>query len=350
MKINRSVSCIFVAAIVSVSLGAANCSAKTKNSASDLLDRIIHAPTKVSYSALETVTVKAGRDAHQQKSRLTHKAPDCTSWKYFAPSGKVDRAVVDCGKSHWQYLPAKKEVIFSSSLPVDSVIWQERDLVQLVKNYDVQDKGNTNVLGRGADLLTVTPKSGHVGPSKSLWIDTSTGLILKSVMRTSDGKTTVSSALSDLRVAKHIPASEFQTPKNVRKQTVVYDQSASLPLNSMSKQWNHRLLVPTGIPNGYSLESARILNKEKRAYIHLRYFDGYNAISLFEDVSEADSVAKPSKNGDKVHGSHISWRFHAPFRSLTWRERGLKLTLVSDLSRADMIKIANSTKPNVPHR
>lgn len=299
-------------------------------SAVGLVRRAVRAPVRVNYRATDTVTVRIGERSFRQRLLTTHRAPDRTSRKYLSGNGAIERVVTDNGRTHWQYLPQQNEVIFSPSLPVDRELWEERDLGQLISNYVVRDAGTTVIEGHKAHLLAIDPRKGHEGPSKRIWTDKATGLILKSELTSSDGRTSVISELANIRIEKLISTKEFASPSNTKKQTVVYEQAAVLPLHALARQWALPILVPRNIPGGYELESSRLIHSGNRAYVHLRYFDGLNTISLFEEQSAG------AKQGS------VEWQYRAPFRSAVWRRDGVKLTLVGDFSRAKLLKIARS--------
>jgi len=337
--------------LVGIALGAliaaqagARTPAAAPPSAVDWLKKNVRAPTRTSYRAAETITVTVGGRVLRQRLRLVHRAPESTSWTYLSLQGKVERIVVDSQRSHWQYLPRRGQIIFSPSFPVDQELWQERYLGRLLENYTVRDAGKTLAAGRPARLLVVAPRSGHEGPTKRIWVDAATWITLKSILVSSDGRTTVASELSGLRVEKTIPAAEFAPPANAKKQTVIYERAAVLPLPALARQWRHPLLVPHDLPRGYSLESARLLSRGRRSFVHLRYFDGFNVVSLFEDVSSSKPPVSRSRRDDSIHGGPAVWHSYPPFHSLSWREQGLKLTLMGDLPRRNLLGIADGVR------
>lgn len=298
--------------------------------AAALVKRAARASLSVNYSATESMIIVIGKESQHQTFSTVHLAPDKTMWKYKSSKGDIEWIVSDNGKSHWQYLPNQNEIIYSPSHPTDRNLWAEHDLGQLLRNYIVKNAGKSRLSGRNTYLLTISPRSAHNGPSKKLWSDTETGLIMRSELTTSDGMTKVVSDLTDIKFNCKVPASGFAFPGSTSRRTVVYDQVVTIPLDELAHQWQLPLLVPKQIPNGYTLESAMLINRGNRAYVHLRYFDGLNTISLFEE---------PSKD---VNDSPVVWQFRAPYRSAIWRTQGTKLTLISDLSRMTLLEIAKS--------
>jgi len=74
-----------------------------------------------------------------------------------------------------------------------------------------------------------------------------------------------------------------------------------------------------------------------------------NVLSLFEEKSSGGIPRSDgSKAAEQVHRSPVRWVYQAPFRSLAWRERGLKLTLIGDLPKPKLLEIARSIRTASP--
>jgi negative regulator of sigma E activity len=337
----RSQALGIAVALLAVSLAGSAALAAASPPAVQWLTRAAKAPDRISYSATETLVVRSGKEIERVLVRVVHRAPDDTRREFLSDSGAVERIVSDDGHSHWQYVPRRKEIIFSPSVRVDRQLWEEHHLGRLLNNYAVDHTGRAVLGGRPVRSLVIAPRSGHRGPSKRLWIDEQTGLILKSEITSSDGKTRQSSTLSRLRFEKAVSNAEFVPPAHARKQTVIWEHVAVLPLATLASHWKSTLLVPTHLPGGYGLESARLLRRGRHTYVHLRYFDGLNTLSLFEEPSRPPGRAATARRGaDQVRGHAAVWGFDPPFRTLTWRERGLRLALVGDLPEDDLERIA----------
>lgn len=316
--------------------------ATTSPAAVQRLTRAVQAPTHLNYRATETLTIQDKRVTRRRTVRVVNHAPDDTRREYLSRRGEVERIIADDGHTQWEYSPARREVIYSRSLRIDRELWQEHHLKLLLANYSVRDGGQAVLHGRKVRWLIISPRPGHLGHAKRLLVDESTGLIVRSEVASSAGGTKLISALSDLSFPKAIPAAEFAPPRRARKQTVIYERVAVLPLAALARQWKGLLMAPRRVPDGYRLESSRLLRLGRRAYVHLRYFDGLNTVSLFEEASQSAAPPSPTRRGAKVNGAPATWRLYPPLGSLSWRERGLKLTLVADLPRAEMLRIADS--------
>jgi outer membrane lipoprotein-sorting protein len=307
------------------------------------LARAVRAPLHLNYRATETLTTAAGRRTQRQVVRVVHRAPDDTRREYLSDRGRVTRIVVDDDRGNWQYSPERREVIFSPSLRVDRELWQERELKSLLSNYALSSAGFAAVAGRRAQALTISPRRGHRGPSKRLWVDDGTGLILQSELTGADGNTKLTSSLSDLQLPTAISSAEFTPPPSAKKQTVIREHVVVLPLPALARHWKYALLAPEYVPAGYSLESARVVRRGQHRFVHLRYFDGLNTISLFEEPVPARDGETPGRRGeDREREPSMSWHSSPPLWWLTWRDEGLKLTLVSDLPRDELLRIARS--------
>jgi outer membrane lipoprotein-sorting protein len=331
--------------VLAAAQGASHAGAAPSSPAIDWLSKAMGAPVHVSYRATETLITRDSAGSRSTKVRVVHRAPDATRREYLSDGRHVERVITDDGHSRWQHLPQRRELFFSPSLRVDRELWGHESIKRLLSAYEVRTAGQTTVNGRKAHAVLVSPRSGHIGPSKRLLVDERTGLLLRSELTSSDGKIKLTSTLSDLRLEKTIPASELTPPSNAKKQTVIYEHVAVLPLPALARHWKHPLVVPKSMPLGYSLESARALRHGRHNFVHLRYFDGLNPLSIFEAPSRgASSRATRNKRGSHVGTATATWRREPPYWSLTWRERGLKLTVVGDLPREQLLQIARSMR------
>ncbi len=305
------------------------------------LKKAARAPTRVSYKATELLLTRDHSGTQRQEARVMHLAPHDTRWEYLTAKGETERVVGDNNHYHWQYLPKDKEVIFSPHISIDHELWEQKHLDDLVENYVVSDAGEQTLENRRARLLTIAPRPKHLGPAKRLWVDTETGLILRSEVTFADGKTKLTTALQNLRLAEKPSAAVFLPPSNAKRQRVIYNHVAVLPLGSLARQWKHPLLTARYLPAGYELESARLVRQSRSAFVYLRYFDGLNTISLFQSpASLPRRTVSPQRRGDTVNGAAASWQFNSPFWSLTWRDGGTKLTLMSALPQEELLRIA----------
>jgi outer membrane lipoprotein-sorting protein len=339
-----SVAIVPLGALVAAQ-AASHTRAAPSSPAVDWLSKAIVSPVHVSYRATETLTTQDSTGSRSTKVRVVHRAPDATRCEYLSDRGQVERVITDDGHSCWQHLPQRRELVFSPSLRVDRELWGHESIKRLLSNYEVRTGGQATVNGRKAHVVLVSPRSGHIGPSKRLLVDERTGLLLRSELTSSDGKTKLISALSDVRLEKTIPAGELAPPSNAKKQTVIYEHVAVLPLPALARHWRQPLLVPKSMLRGYMLESARVVRRGRHDFVHLRYFDGVNPVSIFEAASvAASSRASRNKGGSHVGTAAAAWQRELPYWSLTWRQRGLKLTVVGDLPREQLLQIARGMR------
>jgi outer membrane lipoprotein-sorting protein len=306
------------------------------------LIRAARASDQVCYRARETVRIKNARNDSSQQIKLSNDS-GTTRRDYLDDKGKVERTVVEGEHYNWQYLPFQREIIYSPALRIDRELWEVRSLDRLFNNYQVTLLAGATLRGRPCQGVSLVPRSGHVGPSKKLWVDTATGLVLQSELISSDGSDRITSTLSELQFQKDIPEREFLPPANAKRQSILYEHMAVLPLPALAKQWRHHLRVIKPPPAGYYLESARLVKRGKQEFVHLRYFDGLNTLSLFQAASpEKQQAAPPSSGRELVHGAPASWRRDPPFASLSWTEWGVKFTLVGDIPKAELLHLAGN--------
>jgi negative regulator of sigma E activity len=309
-------------------------------SAAASLVRAITAPTRVNYSAWQQVVIRGPGGVITQHVRVVHRIPDDNRWEYFAGPGQVERVVVDDGQVAWQHLPRQQRVIYAPCVRANPDLYGDRYVERLAENYSLTAAGRQRIAGRPAVLLVLAPRDGHVGPTKWLWVDEQSGVVLRSQTRSADGRITVASTLSDVRFAQMLPDREFSPPMGVTRQSVLLAHAVALPLEALAREWGQALLVPGALPAGYLLESARFVQWGREPFIHVCYSDGLNTISLFETAARPARASGAAARADQVHGSPITWGGRGPFRALSWQEQGLSLMLVGDLPSDEMLRLA----------
>jgi negative regulator of sigma E activity len=314
---------------------------RTQRRAADWLRRAVFAPRGVSYRATETVVIAGPESEAVVRLHLVHRAIDDDRRDYLAGQDQVERVVMDDGRTCWQHLPGQDRILYAPCWGADQDLWGERYLKRILDNYRVALAGLETVSGLLGRVILIAPKEGHCGPALRLCVDERTGLILRSELRSADGRTGLTSTLSQVRFAPTLSDAEFSPPVRVRTQDVIMEEGVSLPINALARHWASALMVPTVVPEGYVLEGARLVRRAQGPFVHLWYSDGLNVFSLFEGADLGGGADAPA-GGDReaVHGSAAAWGSHEPFRSLCWHEQGLKLMLVGDLPREQMLRLA----------
>ncbi len=182
-------------------------------------------------------------------------------WQWEAPDLKKGDVLVDNGANLYLYHASENSVTQTQSTPL---------LPNLGSDWKVGKSGGDTILSRGKQKLTID------GARKILLRFENDGAVY---------------ALQNVKFGAQ-PASKFsfQTPagaKVVRSQGKLFVDVATA---RASVNW---LKAPAQLPSGYALESAIAASDE----VWLRYSNGKSRFSLFEQKSEAGTVAPRKVDG-----------------------------------------------------
>jgi len=144
------------------------------------------------------------------------------------------------------------------------------NLPLLLRNYHLLDQGTDTVAGRTTHVFLVQPRRPG-NPSKRLWLDQDTGLLLKSVLRNWQGKPVSEMEFREIKIARDLP----EAAQQCRRPEQVPPRPALPPLGFSPLQ-------PGYVPEGYEYQGQSALAIRGKPAAHLRYSDGLNTISLFQ--------------------------------------------------------------------
>lgn len=311
----------------------------------------LNADTRYSYRGRQITTY--WRSGHAEAVIISHRAPRLRRIDYLAPDIERGRSVVTDGRQEWQYDPRSRTLLHRRS---------ERDadaVANAAENYDLL---RTNyILGvvsemkmwadRKTFVLTITRKTDRT-LARRLWIDAATGLVLKRENYREDGKLAVTVAFSDINFHALMPKTLFDLSSitgriGVHRVEQNASGETSLPLRAARAQLGGVALVPPTL-KGYRLVSAALTKNGGTSLLHLRYSDGLNLVSLFEQrrthprrPTRVPASMSPTRIGSRV--GHITHR--ASLTALNWDLPTLNLTLMGEIAEPSLQALALAADP-----
>jgi outer membrane lipoprotein-sorting protein len=281
--------------------------------ASDVVRKAQAANAHVSYRGTKIARVVAGGRAVSSQMQITHLKPDMTRTQYYSPKMLAGVIVVQRGANVWKYVPRQRaweRLHSAASGPPDG------DLDVALSNYSVRLIGSEKAVGRDAYIVLATPK--RAGESVlRLWIDKQSYLTLRTQVEKPSGGVTSSSSFSSITVNPSgiLPLAFAVTTK----------EKAAPKVGAL----DFRVAKPKYLPKGYKPVGQTRGKVSGHLCVHLQFSNGVNTISLFERRSKGDAKAP------KVPGRLTS--------VLTWTRHEMLFTLIGDLPRNELQKIADST-------
>jgi len=158
------------------------------------------------------------------------------------------------------------------------------DLPLLLRNYQVVATGMETVAGREVQGYLIRPKRPG-NPSKRIWLDRESGLMLKSALRNWEGKPVVESEFRQIKIGRNLPeaASQCRLPPE------------PAPAPHPRPRLDFTPVQPSYLPAGYQYQGQEVIMARGRPTAHLRYSDGLNTISLFEQQGAGPARDLPAR-------------------------------------------------------
>jgi outer membrane lipoprotein-sorting protein len=314
--------------------------------AAALYQRSLHADDLFSYRGRQVTTY--WRTGHTVAVLVAHRAPSQRRIDYLAPDAQRGRSLVTDEHQEWQFDPRSSRLLHRlRAANADAVEDAAQSYDLLRTNYILQVLPQTKtVADRKAYLVTMTRRTNHA-LARKLWIDASTGLVLKRENYREDGKLVLTVAYTDLSFRAPLPRSLFDLAPLAHRAGVhlVEEKAAeekSLPLNAVRGQWGGTVIVPPSLA-GYRLVSAGLSSDGAKPMLHLRYSDGLNLVSLFElprtqtkKPTRVPASMRPVQIGRSA--GHVSHR--ASLTAFNWDKGGLNLTLMGEIAEPALQALA----------
>lgn len=150
----------------------------------------------------------------------------------------------------------------------------------LLRNYQVSVSATERVAGRPATVLRVVPRH-PPGPSRRVWVDRASSVILRTDSYNTDGQLLSSSAVTAITLGAKTGASSFTAPAGYRVEAA--PTARTWTREALSDQVGFPLATPAYLPPGFRLDEMSLARTGSgRPSAQLRYSDGLNSFSIFQ--------------------------------------------------------------------
>ena len=275
-----------------------------------------------------------------------HRPGDDRRIQYLNPEIERGRLLVSDGTQQWEYDPHLKVLRHRHLSPGAQ---DDDDLLSytlLRANYllAVDPKPRT-IADRKTYLVTVKRPQGQT-LARRFWIDSGSGLILKREIYGEDGKLAVTVGFSDITYHTALPSSLFNLSplaKTVRVAELPTAETA-VSLSTLRTQLAGNASAPASL-SGYRLVGATTTKIGERPILHLRYSDGLNLVSLFEQRRTQPGRPTLVPPGQRVivlgtTSVHVGHR--ASLTTLNWDTSTLNLTLMGEMGLPTLRALAQA--------
>ena len=303
----------------------------------------IAAPDKESYVG-RVQTVEYG-SSHSDASvyRIEHRAPILTRRWYLAPQSLYGDQIISRGDTTYNIDVRHKKIIISRDDAIDDQVAIDDNFALLKKNYRAIPAPDETLAGRPVEAIVLVNR--YTGQTvMRIWIDAGTRLVVQKERYAANGAVTYSTRFEQIRFTNSIPREVFDVPQSGYDRT--QGPSHGLPSNDLQavvRAAGFQAKGPKYLPEGFVPVAGDVADIKGVRTVHLLYSDGIRTVSLFENAGGATvDMSKYSAHSTKVENDDAQYVETGATTLLAWGRDALHYTLVGELSREELVRIAAS--------
>ena len=318
--------------------------------AEDLFVKVLRADDSFTYIGRKVTTY--WRTGQTTAVAVFHRPADDRRIYYLSPKSRRGLLIVSDGHNEWQYDPRTKDL---SHRRLSPGALEEDDLLNyklLRANYFLTVDPKPRVYDdRKVSLVTIKRPIGHT-LARKFWIDNGTGLILKREIYGDDGELAVTSVFSEINYHPKTSSGAFSLAGLSKLPGVHLSENSSPQEDSIQPalvagQLTGKAYAPHSLA-GYQLVGASATSAGGKPILHLRYSDGLNLVSLFEQQRTQARRPTQVKGMQRAQiGSvpaHVSHR--ASLTTFNWDTSTLNVTLMGEMGVKALYSLALAAVQN----
>lgn len=345
--------------------------------AREIFQKMAEAFRTVDFKGRFTFMSQAPEGSQIREARMIRKAPNKICIELLWPAEERGTVMVMNGKERWHVQGEKAPERVRGRRPflppnrmAESLLKEAR---LLLRNYGVQVFEGGHVAGRSAYLVEIDSKT-RVRPSAKIWVHKETGVILRTEHYDSQKRLRDLLIYSRIDFHPEIDEAMFQRPDEVRtdrgpgggrdREEIWNSEQGELDLEKIREAAQLSVVVPEQAPSGFTLQNIQIIKFGERKSVQLSYTDGLATLSVFQ--SSSDEGGRDGRRGGlfrrrregrrqdmppwrggrmekmDIRGTGCEMISRGPMCIFRWNNNGVYITLMGELERKEMIKIADS--------
>lgn len=331
---------------------AAKVSAANVPTAEALFVKVLHSDDLFSYKGHQTTTY--WRTGQTLAVLVYHRPYDDRRIEYLEPEAKRGRLLVSDGSQQWEYDPPRKTLRHRQLSPG---AFEEDDLLSytlLRANYLLTVDPKPRLWAdRKSYLVTIKRPQGRT-LARRFWIDAGSGLILKRETFREDGKPAITAAYTDIAYHGVFAPPLFTLAGLARTVHTVELPSTetAVSLSSLRTRLAGKAAAPASLA-GYRLVGATMTKVGSRPVLHLRYSDGLNLVSLFEQRRTQPmrpTLVPPGTKAMQIENTTVHVSHRASLTTLNWDTAALNTTLMGEMGLTALTALAKpAIQSSSPH-
>lgn len=261
-------------------------------------------------------------------------------------SGQNKEINFDDGTHLWRFFPTKRLVIREKSRignPLNPQTHHNLDLLR--RNYDIRVT-NEKIDDRAGYKVLFAPKLPN-RPLQIYWIDAHTGLPLK--IERYGQKNTLLSVSSFSAIDFRPKGQENDIPLMVPPKTTIteIEEKGNLTPEDAAHFLHTTLPTPAYLPEGFALRNIALRTQGTRKTIQFFYTDGLSALSVFHRLYDPSDVSTPFER-QRAKTEEPLLTATGTLNTMRLRSDRLSITLMGDVFREELLKVAKSIAPIPP--
>ncbi len=313
--------------------------------AESLFVKVLQADSVFPYKGRQITTY--WRTGRVSEVLVFHRPEDDQRLQFLNPEAARGRLLVSDGIQQWEYEPRLKLLrhrrLSPGALDDDDLLSYTLLRVNYLLTVDPRPR---TIADRKTYLVTVKRPQGQT-LARRFWIDSGSGLILKREIYGEDGKLAVTAGFSDITYRPALPPSLFSLSALARtvRVTDLPTAETAVPLPALGHQLAGTSSAPASLA-GYRLVGATMTKIGLRPVLHLRYSDGLNLVSVFEQrrtQPTRPTLVPPGQRVLLIGETPVHIGHRASLTTLNWDTPTLNITLMGEMGLSTLRTLAGSS-------
>lgn len=283
---------------------------------------------------------------------FTRAAPQVTSMSILCqPDGRERREmhathgifIID-GESSWQYLPERGVVLKRPARGEGGEVLRPEQLQRALAGYVVRVVPSGRIAGRRSRALEFLPRQAGSRPRRMVWVDTETGLILRTEVYGIDSRLSWLSVFEELEYHPALDVSAFRMQVPAGARIVESGDESCLEPAAAGRLAGMQVALPAYLPEGFVRQCIRARRRSDYSEIQVIFGDGLSLLSLFASTSFREPDTGAPAAAAAIGTKSGRWYGRGLVSGLSWRAPWGYLALLGELSRPELQRIAESVE------
>ncbi|MBD3181135.1 DUF4367 domain-containing protein [Candidatus Poribacteria bacterium] len=332
----------------------------------ELFQKVINSYQSVDYIGKMTMMfLGPGGRSSVSEAIVYRETPDKWRIEFIWPDEIKGRGMASVGEKRW---PIKRE----RGTRDRRFMWHPpgrmleemplKSIKLILRNYYIHILQGGSIAGRDTYMIELEPKEGG-RPSRKIWVDKEKGVMLKIEHYDTQKRPVGFYTFSEIQYNPKIDESLFREPEDHddrpldrgprrSERSELWDHGkGKLDIERITKEVELDLIIKAEIPAGFVLQSIESMKFGRHKNVHLKYTDGMVVVSVFQSRKrpprprDQDNPSPPRDDemkDIKIDGVSGQEKQAGPVYILRWNYKKLDFTLIGELNKDSMIRIAKT--------